>query len=100
MIRNIAEKTVTILSWGLTLLLCLIVMFLMGYLLVKGLPALGRTLVFGPTDPLQALLGNARVFEGLFPAIVGTVYLILLSTLLCSKISRLDTNHQEFECCR
>jgi phosphate transport system permease protein len=52
----------------------------LSYLLIKGIPSLGYELIFGQTTPFDALLGRERVFDGLFPAIVGTFFLIILST--------------------
>lgn len=82
MIRNVAEKTVAVLSWAMTFILCAAVLFFVGYLLRKGIPSLGTKLVFGQVDPIQALLGRARVFEGIFAAIVGTLFLVMSSTAL------------------
>ncbi|MGD8662621.1 MAG: phosphate ABC transporter permease, partial [Desulfobacterales bacterium] len=86
MTRNVAEKTVLVLSWGMTLVLCAAVLFFLGYLLRKGLPSLGTDLIFGRADPWQALLGQARVFEGIFAAIVGTLYLVISATALAVPV--------------
>jgi phosphate transport system permease protein len=82
MIRKIAEKAVVVLSWAMALILSAAILFFVGYLLRKGLPILGVNLVFGQAEPLQALLGRVRVFDGIFAAIVGTLYLVILSTVL------------------
>ena len=82
MIRGFAEKTIACLSWALALSLCLSVTVLLSYLLIKGLPSLGTELVFGKADPLNVLLGRERVFDGIFPAAVGTLSLVFLSTLI------------------
>lgn len=81
-----AEKAVVVFSWIMTILLCLFVSLFLGYLLIQGLPSLGRELIFGQADPLQALLGRARVFDGLFPAIVGTLCLVVLSATLAVPV--------------
>lgn len=80
--QGFAEKAVVVFSWIMTILLCLFVSLFIGYLLIQGLPSLGRELIFGQADPLQALLGRARVFDGIFPAIVGTLCLVVLSATL------------------
>ena len=49
------------------------------YLLYKGTGAINLELIFGDTAPLQALLLREQVFDGLFPAIIGTVSLVLLA---------------------
>ena len=82
MMRVFAEKTVECLSWVLAFLLCLSLSVFLSYLLIKGLPSLGTELVFGKADPLSVLMGRERVFDGIFPAIIGTLCLVILSTLI------------------
>jgi len=85
-IHDFAEKAVVLLSWAMTLVLCLCMSVFLTYLLIKGLPSLGTGLIFGETDPLMALLGRARVFDGIFPAMVGTFCLVVLSALLALPV--------------
>jgi phosphate transport system permease protein len=59
---------------------------LLGYLLVKGVPSLGRELIFGQVDVLDAVLLRKRVFDGLFPAIAGTLSVVLLSVGLAVPV--------------
>ena len=49
------------------------------FLFVRGAPSLSLELIFGDTHPLRALLLKERVFDGLFPAIVGTTAVVILS---------------------
>ena len=86
MIHGFVEKTVVVFSWAMTFVLCLSVSIFLGYLVIKGLPSLGTELVFGRTDPLEAILGRARVFEGIFPAVVGTLCLVVLSAALALPV--------------
>jgi phosphate transport system permease protein len=86
MMRKVAEKTVVLLSWTMTLILCAAVIFFVGYLLLKGFPSLGTNLIFGQVKPIQALLGRVRVFDGIFAALVGTLYLVISSTALAVPI--------------
>jgi phosphate transport system permease protein len=76
------EKTVMVSAWVMTALLAVSVLTFLGYLLFKGLPTIGTKLVFGEARPLAALMGQVRVFDGIFPAILGTLSLVLLSTVL------------------
>jgi len=85
-IHGIAEKLVVLISWTMTLVLGLCVSSFLIYLLIKGLPSLGTDLIFGEADPLSALLGRVRVFDGIFPAMVGTVCLVVLSALLALPV--------------
>jgi phosphate transport system permease protein len=70
----------------MTLVLCLCLSIFLGYLLIKGLPSLGAKLIFGEADPMMALLGRARVFDGIFPAMVGTFFLVILSALMALPV--------------
>lgn len=58
------------------------VLLLIGYLLWRGLPVLGADLLFAGTPPLDAVLGRAPVWDGLWPACAGTFRLVLLTVLL------------------
>ena len=60
----------------------LMVFVLMGYLLMRGVPVMGLELLFGNTAPLDAVLGRAPVWDGLWPACVGTFWLVVLTMLL------------------
>ena len=51
------------------------VVFLAG----RAIPQLSQSLVFGSTPPLQALLDNAPVWDALWPAIAGTMYLLAVT---------------------
>ncbi len=80
--RRILENLTVALSWvaGLTLLTA--VFLLIGYLFFKGFQTIKLSLVFGDTPPLRAILLQERVFDGLFPAIAGTLVLVVLSIIL------------------
>ena len=52
---------------------------IVGYLLYKGAGVIDLRLVFGDADPFHALLLKQRVFDGLFPAMVGTFLLVIIS---------------------
>ena len=55
---------------------------LLAFLLVKGLPTLETTLFFGDTPPLDALFGGRPVWDGLWPALAGSLCLVGLTLLL------------------
>ena len=80
------EKLVVFFSWTMTFVLCLCLSIFLTYLLIKGLPSLGAELIFGKTAPFKALLGQVRVFDCIFPAIVGTFFLVLLSASLALPV--------------
>ncbi len=56
-----------------------LVYILLGFVLYKGFSSISLDLIFSDTNPLDALLLKQRVFDGIFPAIVGTFMLITLA---------------------
>jgi phosphate transport system permease protein len=84
--KAVVEKLAVFLSWTMTLVLCLSLSIFLSYLLIKGLPSLGAELIFGKAEPLSVLLGHARVFDGIYPAMVGTFFLVILSALLALPV--------------
>jgi phosphate transport system permease protein len=77
--KSFQDKLLAMFSWGCALLLCTSLIIIIGFLVVKGYRAINLELIFADTRPLDALLLKRQVFGGLFPAIVGTLSLILLS---------------------
>lgn len=77
--RGILEKLTVWFSWAAGFTLLSAVSVLLGFLLLKGHEALNPALIFGETPPLRALLLRERVFDGLFPAVAGTLSLIILA---------------------
>lgn len=66
-------------SWLCGLMLLGTVATLIGFLLFHGISTIKPALVFGSTDPLKAILLRRPVFDGLFPAMIGTLALVILS---------------------
>ena len=73
------EKAVPAFSWLSGMVLVGSITCIIGYLFVKGLPTITPSLIFGETPPLDALLLRKQVFDGIFPAIAGTLFLVVLS---------------------
>ena len=80
------EKIVPLYAWVSALFLLSAVGSILGYLFYQGLPALDLFLIFGHVSPLDALLFRRPVFNGLFPAIVGTTALVLFSVTLAVPV--------------
>ncbi len=80
------EKLAVALAWvcGLTLLGAVAV--LLGYLVMKGAGSLDGALIFGDVGPLDALLLRRQVFDGIFPAVAGTLLLVILSVSLAVPV--------------
>ncbi|OAN18003.1 phosphate ABC transporter permease [Photobacterium jeanii] len=70
--------------WCLTctvgLVLCL--GLLVGFIISRGAPALSLSLFFGDSDPLNALLGLEPIWDGIWPACVGTLTVVFCATAL------------------
>ena len=69
-------------SWIATLGVFLVVGLLLFYLLGQGLPTIGKELFFGDAPVWEAILGQVRIWDALWPACVGTLFLVLLAALL------------------
>ncbi|MEA3546936.1 MAG: ABC transporter permease subunit [Thermodesulfobacteriota bacterium] len=76
---TILEKLITGWCWFSVLILLSGTGFVLSTLYYKGMPHLDGGLIFGSTSPMDALLLKRQVFDGLFPAIIGTLLLVLLS---------------------
>ena len=73
------EMLTVMFSWAAGVALLTAVFLLLAYLFVNGYESLDLSLVFGDVAPLRAVLLRERVFEGLFPAIAGTLALVTMS---------------------
>ncbi len=56
-----------------------LVYMLLLFILYKGLSSISLELIFSDANILNALMLKERVFDGIFPAIIGTLMLIGLS---------------------
>lgn len=70
--------------WGAFCTLCLlsIMLSLLGFILFKGVPTLSLQLFFGDTAPVAAVIGAKPVWEGIWPACVGTLTVVLSAVTL------------------
>jgi phosphate transport system permease protein len=76
---RLADRTIVVFAWLCGAVLVAVIGAMTGYLFYKGLKTLNPALIFGSTDPLSALLLRRQVFDGLFPAMAGTLMLVLMS---------------------
>lgn len=72
--------------WGnlCAFLLMSIMLVIIGFILFKGLPTLNLQLFFGDTDPLAAIMGLKPVWEGIWPACVGSITVVLCAVSLAT----------------
>lgn len=80
--RNALAVLVRCWAWLATLVVMAVVVLLLLFLLWRALPALNSSLFFGSTPPWQALLGLRPVWDGIWPACVGTLCLVGLTLCL------------------
>lgn len=83
-------RLLRVLSWGSALALSAAVLTLLGFLLRRGLPVLGPHLLFGEASPLAAVFGRAVVWDGIWPACIGTLLLLGLSASLAVPLGVLS----------
>ena len=86
MMEKLFEKSVVVLSWIAGLLLISSLLLLIAYLVYKGGSSLRLSLIFGDTAPIDALMLKRQVFDGLLPAIAGTLLLIIGSMLIAIPV--------------
>jgi phosphate transport system permease protein len=79
MASKLIEKSIILFAWFCGLMLTAAVAGLLGYVAVKGAGSLSTSLFFGDTAPMDALLLHRPVFDGIWPAMVGTLALVGLS---------------------
>ena len=84
--RKPVETCITTFSWVALFLLIASLFLLIAYLIQKGASSIQLSLFFGDTNPVDALLLKRQVFDGLFPAIAGTFFLITSSMLIAIPI--------------
>ena len=78
----IGEKLLIAAAWGAAVLVPSLLLVMIGFLLWRGLPGLDWALFFGQTPALAVLLHAAPVFDGIWPACLGTLTLVLLACSL------------------
>lgn len=73
-------------AWLSVTATALAVAILGGFLLWRGAKTLSLGLIFGDTPILAAITGKAPVWEGLWPACVGSLCLVVLSSALAIPV--------------
>ncbi len=79
--NRFVEYQIKLFCWISGIILICTIGILLAFLLHKGFSSLNLPLIFGETRPLDGLFLKTRVVDGLFPAIVGTLLLILTSII-------------------
>ena len=79
--NRFVEYQIKLFCWISGVVLIGAIGLLMAFLFHKGISSLNLSFIFGETRPLDGILLKTEVVDGLFPAIVGTVLLILTSII-------------------
>lgn len=79
MVKPVWGRLLAIFSWSCAFLLMAALSIIIGFLVIKGYKAISVELIFANVPPLDAVLLKRHVFGALFPAVMGTLFLILLS---------------------
>ena len=99
MTGRVMQKVGTGFSWICAIMLLGTVVCIIGYLLINGLGTINITLIFGETDPMDALLFRKQVLDGLFPAMIGTFALVALSVTFAVPIGLAAGIYMAEYCC-
>lgn len=73
-------------SWVAAVGLIVVTTSLLGYLAARGGATLGPSLLFGEGPWLASILGRQPVFAGLWPALAGTLVLVVITCVLAIPI--------------
>lgn len=84
--NRLIELFIKSFAWSSGFLLLFAASAVIGFLLVKGVPALGISLIFGDTPPAEALFLRRQVLTGLFPAMAGTCMLVVLAVGMATPV--------------
>ncbi len=81
-VRRISNRVLSGFAWIASAGLCLTMLTLIGFLMKRGMTALNAKLFFDNVPWTAAVLGRQPVFDGIWPAVVGSFYLIVLASLI------------------
>ena len=83
-------RALKVFGWFAAALVTCAVLLLVAFLVLRGGRALSPELIFGDTPWLDAVSGQKPVFDGLWPAIVGTLALVGLSAVIALPLGILS----------
>jgi phosphate transport system permease protein len=84
--RKISDGFLAGFAWLSGMGALLVVTLLLGFLLLHGMKSITLALFFGETPWFEAISGQTPVFDGIWPALIGTIYLVLLSSILAIPV--------------
>lgn len=80
--RGILERLFRVACYASGVFVLAVVGGFLAYLLAEGVGSLGAGLFFGEVAPLDAMLGRAPVWDGIYPALIGSLSVVTLANLL------------------
>lgn len=83
---RLAPALATALAWTSATVVAAVIALLLAALCWRGLGAIDATFLFGDAPPLAALLGRAPVFGGIWPALCGTLALVVTAVLFAVPV--------------
>jgi len=89
----IPPRLLVVMSWLACALVAAGVLLLVGFLAVRGGHLLGTELLFGQVAPVDAVLHGRPVFEGIWPAVVGTLWLVVGAAAMAIPVGLLAGVH-------
>lgn len=84
--KRFSDRLLLFLAWLCGGGVLLVVLILLGFLLQRGAGSIGPELFFGQTPWLRAVTGRTPVFDGIWPALVGTTSLVVLSCFVAVPV--------------
>ncbi len=84
--NRIFEKSIIVFAWTCAAMLLVAVGSILLFLVAKGGRSIDLRMIFGATPVLDALTLKKEVFQGLFPAIFGTILLVAISVALALPV--------------
>lgn len=84
--KRFSDRLLLFLAWLCGGGVLLVVLILLGFLLQRGAGSIGPELFFGQTPWLRAVTGRTPVFDGIWPALVGTTSLVVLSSFVAVPV--------------
>jgi phosphate transport system permease protein len=85
-VKKFSDALFTGFCWISGLGILMVMALLLIFLMLRGIHSLSLSLFFGETPWLAAVTGQMPVFDGIWPALVGTFLLVLLSSVLAMPV--------------
>lgn len=85
-LHRLIDRLLLLFVWLCGVGVVLTVLALVGFLFWRGIASISAELFFGQTPWLEAVTGRLPVFEGIWPALVGTTSLVALACLLAIPV--------------